>query len=233
MGEKDLLPLQRDTLTDRVISQIQQMILSGQVAPGGWLPSQYKLAEGFDVGMSTVREAIRSLALMGILNPQVGRGTQVSPDALALLRMINLVRHKLCELNARKVHEARRLIEAGMTALAARRATERDMAQMEAALLKMAQSLDDDEAYIQADLAFHSAVAQAAKNDVAGEFYHILIETLSDAIRQVVQVPGVKQRGWETQHEILEAIRSHDVETARQLANDNLVEWDRILAVPQ
>jgi len=50
-------------------------------------------------------------------------------------------------------------------------------------------------------------------------------------MRQIVKVPGLKQRGLKTQQEILEAIRSHDVETARKLADYNIVEWDRILAV--
>jgi GntR family transcriptional repressor for pyruvate dehydrogenase complex len=222
-------PIQRDTLTNSVIRQIEQIILEGKVKPGDWLPSQTDLAAGLGVGLSTVREATRGLALMGILRPQAGRGTQVSLDALVLLRMINLVRNELRELNGRKVHEARRLIEAGMTELAAQRATEQDISRIKAALLKMEQSLDDDEAYIEADLVFHSSVAQAAKNDVVEEFYQILLDTLSDVMRQIVKVPGLKQRGLETQQEILEAIESHDVDTARKLADYNIVEWDRIL----
>lgn len=224
-------PVQRDTLTNSVIRQIEQIILEGRVKSGDWLPAQTELAAGFGVGLSTVREATRGLALMGILRPQAGRGTQVSNDALVLLRMINLVRNELRELDGRKVHEARRLIEAGMTELAAHRATEQDIAQIEATLLKMEKSMDDDEVYIEADMAFHSSVARAAKNDVVEEFYQILLDTLSDVMRQIVKVPGLKQRGLKTQQEILEAIRSHDVETARKLADYNIVEWDRILAV--
>lgn len=224
-------PIRRGTLTDSVISQIQNMILDGRVKPGEWLPSQTELAEGFGVGLSTVREATRGLAIMGILEPQAGRGTQVSDDALVSLRMIRLVRNEMENLHGREVHEARRLIEVGMTELAAHRADEKDIEQMEAALDRMEDVTDDDEAYIEADVEFHSAVAAAAKNDVVEEFYSILLEMLSGVMTQMVRIPGLKARGLQTQREILESIRDHDAESAREQAHYNIVEWDRILAV--
>jgi GntR family transcriptional repressor for pyruvate dehydrogenase complex len=207
------------------------MILDGRVKPGEWLPSQAELAEGFGVGLSTVREATRGMAVMGILEPQAGRGTQVSEDAVVSLRMIRLVRNEMENLHGREVHEARRLLEVGMTELAAHRADDEDIERIEAALDKMEASIDDDEAYIQADVEFHAAVAAAAKNDVVQEFYAILLEMLSEVMRQIIRIPGLKRRGLETQREILESLRSHDAESARDQAHYNIVEWDRILAV--
>ena len=232
LDQKQLVqPIRRGTLTDSVISQIQKMILDGRVKPGEWLPSQSELADGFGVGLSTVREATRGMALMGILEPQAGRGTQVSEDALVSLRMIKLVRNELESRHGQQVHEARRLLEVGMTGLAAHRADEEDVQRIETALKTMEEVLDDDEAYIKADMAFHAAVARAAKNDIVEEFYAILLEMLSDVMAQIVRIPGLKTRGLETQREILESIRAHDAESARDQAHYNIVEWDRILAV--
>jgi GntR family transcriptional repressor for pyruvate dehydrogenase complex len=224
-------PIRRDTLTDGVINRIQQMILEGEVAPDEWLPSQAELAASFGVGLSTVREATRGLALMGILKPQAGRGTQVSPDALVSLRMVGLVRQEMDQLRARELHEARRLIESGIAALAAARATDEDITRIETALRRMAENIDDDAAYTEADLEFHHAVARAAKNDVVEEFYRIVLEMLSQVMDQIVRIPGLKQRGIELQRKILESIQAHDPEAARERADDNIVEWDQILAV--
>ena len=226
-------PIHRGTVTEAVIDRIRQMILEGEVEPGGWLPPQTELADSFGVGLSTVREATRGLALMGILNPQAGRGTQVSPDALVSLRMMALVRDEMDALDGSRLHEARRLIEAGITELAAARATEKDVARMEAALKRMEEVQEDDSAYIEADLAFHRAVARAAKNEIVEEFYQILLEMLSNVMRQMVRIPGLKERGISTQKEILESIRTHDQDRARRQANRNIVEWDQILAVSE
>jgi GntR family transcriptional repressor for pyruvate dehydrogenase complex len=224
-------PVRHDTLTDAVINRIKQIILDGEVKPGDWLPSQAELAEFFGVGLSTVREATRALALMGILKPQAGRGTQVCSDALVSLRMIGLVRQEIAEMDGRAVHEARRLIESGITALAAERANKEDIERIEAALDKMEDCLEDDAAYAEADVEYHYAVARAAKNDVVEEFYHIILEMLSQVLEHIVRIPGLKRRGIDYQRQILESIRAHDPKSARKLATENIVEWDQILAV--
>jgi len=226
-------PIRRDTLTDSVMQRIKQMVLDREVAPGAWLPPQTEMAASFGVGLSTVREATRGLALMGILKPQPGRGTQVSDDALVSVRMMELVRQEMDQRDARVVHEARRLIESSITGLAAERATEEDIERIEAALRKMQQSLGDESAFAEADLEFHHAVARAARNHLIEDFYRIILEMLSEVLEQMVRIPGLKQRGIDYQWRILEAIRASDPQTARDLANDNIVDWDRILAMSQ
>lgn len=226
-------PVQRDTLTDAVINRIQQTILEGDIGPGEWLPPQSELAESFGVGLSTVREATRGLALMGILKPQAGRGTQVTPDAPISLRMMRLVRQEIDAMDGRAVHEARRLIESGITGLAAERATEEDVARIEAALQKMEASFEDDVAYAEADVEYHLAVARAAKNHVVEEFYRIILDILSQVLERIVSIPGLKRRGIDYQRQILDAIRERDPQTAQRLASDNIVDWDRILAVSE
>lgn len=225
-------PIQRDTLTNSVMHQIEQMILDGRIEPGDWIPSQTELAEGFGVGLSTVREAARGLALMGILEPQAGRGTRVSADAHVSLRMTNLVRDRLNELEAKKIHETRCIIEVGMTELAAKRATDEDIDEIERSLDHMEEVKDDDAAFAEADLRFHSAVAKASKNDLIEEIYQILLEMLSDVMDQIVRIPGLKDRGLRMQRRILEAIRARDCKAARELAEKNIVEWEAILSAP-
>ena len=210
--------LQRDNLTDALTREIQCMILKGEVAPGAWLPPQPELARRFGVGLSTVREAIKSLTLLGVVKPQPGRGTQVTPEALSILRMFRLIRGRLKEMEVLKIYEARKLIEVELARLAAQRATQEDIARMEEALSRMQQAMDDDEAFTEADLEFHLAVAQAGQNQLLEGFYHIAREMLSELIREIIKIPGVKEKGLQEQAKVVEAIRARDPEAARGYA---------------
>jgi GntR family transcriptional repressor for pyruvate dehydrogenase complex len=221
-------PIQRDTLTNVVMDEIKKMILDGRVNSGDYLPAQAELAKGFQIGLSTVREAIRGLALMGIVEPLPGRGTRVTADAPIALRMLSLLRARLDELDPQKIHEARRAIEVEMTGLAAERATPQDIVRIEKALVKMQQTIEHDGDFVQADLEFHLAVAQAAKNRLMADYYFIAHEMLAGVIQQVAQAPGAKQRGLEMQRKILQAIKKRDMPQARQYADDNLSEWSAI-----
>jgi GntR family transcriptional repressor for pyruvate dehydrogenase complex len=221
-------PIDRTSLTNDVIDALKVMILEGQIKPGDLLPSQTELAKGFRVGLSTVREAIRGLALIGVVDPQPGRGTRVSPDAPLTLRILEMVRNKAGEFDPFKVYEARMLIEEELTALAAERATAEDIAGIENALKTMRDSLEDDGAYAEADLAFHRAVADAAKSGLMADYHYIAHEMLSAAIPEVVKVPGIKENGLKQQEKILEAIRARDPERARAYTRENVGRWSEV-----
>ena len=211
----------KDTLTDRAIREIQQMILRGEIKPGDWMPPQPELAGRFGVGLSTIREAIKALALVGVVAPQPGRGTQVSPDALLILNASTLVRSRLEEMNAVKLCEARQIIEVGLSAMAARHADEDDVGRLENALSRMEQAWrdSDDVAWVAADMDYHFAIARAARNDLLAQFYDISRELLSQTAEYLAAMPHAKQRGYELQADVLDGIRAHDPEAAGESAN--------------
>lgn len=216
----NVAPLHRDSLTDAVIREIKHLILRGDVKPGDWLPSQPEIARHLGVGISTLREAIKGLTLLGILQPQPGRGTLVSSEALSLIRMLDLVRTRLEELDIVKVYEARRIIEVELSRLAAERATGDDIARIEEALDKMRRAVKDDEAFTEADLDFHFAVARAGKNQLLEGFYHVARGMLAEALAQVIRIPDNKQVSVRLQQKILDAIRCHDSEAAQRHADE-------------
>lgn len=225
-------PLARDTLTDGVIREIQGMILSGEVPPAGWLPPQPELAQRFGVGLSTVREAIKALTLVGLVRPLPGRGTQVSPDALAILNASSLVRSRLEELDAIKLCEARQIIEVGLTVLAAERASDEDIRTIQDALHRMRASLQDDKAFAQADLDFHLAISRAARNDLLSQFYFVSQRLLSETTEYFAGVPGVKVFSLALQQEILDAIHAHDVDAARVCAERHMEYLGELIQAP-
>ncbi len=221
--------LNRDRLTDAVIRAIQEMILRGEARPGDWLMPQPELAQRLGVGLSTVREAIKGLTLLGVLEPQPGRGTWVHAEAPALLRMLNLLRLRLPEVDLHAIYEARRLLEVELTVLAAERADERAVARIDEALQQMRKALRYDEAFIEADLNFHLAVARAAGNPLLEQFYHITAQMMSEVNRQIAAIPGLKDTGLRLQEEILQAIRAHDTWQARQRALTLVGRWREVL----
>jgi len=221
--------LNRHNLTDAVTREIKNIILNKEVEPGGWLPSQPDIARRFGVGLSTVREAIKGLTLMGVLEPQPGRGTQVSPEAFRLLRMADLCREQLQELGISTIYEARQMLEVELAGLAAERATEKDLAQIETALEKMRQSIKNEEAFYEADLEFHFSVARASKNSLLQQFYRIVMEMLTEVMQEVMSIPSARTSGVQEQQDILTTIRSRDPNAARQCARVLVAEWGRIL----
>src|SRR5438270_14092576 len=116
---------------EQVAEQIRRLISSGQLKPGDLLPPERELAVKLGVGRSSIRDAVRTLEVMGILEPRQGHGTVVrdlSTDAL-VVPLASILRHKR-ELVS-ELLDVRRMIEPGLAARAARNATPEELAHME------------------------------------------------------------------------------------------------------
>ncbi|MGD2177959.1 MAG: FadR/GntR family transcriptional regulator [Anaerolineae bacterium] len=218
-----------NTLVDEVVDEIRRMILTGTIEPGGFLPTRRELAEQFGVGLSTVHEAIQALSAVGMLASRPGRGTWVREDALDVLIHPEAVRTRLGELNARKLYEARAVIEIALTAMAAERATAEDIREIWDAMERMEAAIGDNEAFVEADLDFHLAVARASRNELLEQFYHLSRKLIVEVIHEMVNLPGVKENSIPYQRAIIEAIQRGDPPRARQAAVDHMAYVDDLL----
>ena len=162
------------------------------------------------------REAIRALVLLGVVDVKPGSGTRVRTDALDRLSSAFGVRERLAELNARQLYEARRAIEAELAALAAVRATEAEVQQIGQAVRRLEMHQDDPEAFTQADLDFHRAVARAGRNPLLEQFYYSSERHLVAIIRNIIELPGVRARATELHRNTYRAIRARDPLRARR-----------------
>jgi GntR family transcriptional repressor for pyruvate dehydrogenase complex len=214
---------------DEVVREIRQMILTGTIEPGGFLPTRKELAQRFGVGLSTVHEAIQALSAVGMLASRPGKGTWVRGDALDVLIHPEVVRTRLGELNARQVYEARAVIEIALTEMAAQRATAEDIVDIWDAMERMEASIDNDEAFVEADLAFHLAVARASKNELLEQFYHLSRKLIVEVIHEMVNLPGVMEGSIPYQRAIIRAIEQGDSARARQAAVDHMAYVDDML----
>lgn len=214
---------------ERIVEQIEDRVLRGQLAPGERLPSEREMMTQFAVGRSTVREALRVLESGGLVRSRPGdpRGPEILPFSPEMLRksVARLVRVEGVGLG--ELVQFRMLLEGSANMLAARLASEAELADMEAALAAMATALDRGyEEFSKADVAFHDVVARASRST--------LIQVCSEVVRGVVlglishkiahaadrRDLMVESLGHHT--EVLEAVRSRDGERASRLARETL-----------
>jgi len=210
--------IQTSTLVERVTDELRHMILAGEIQPGEFLPTRKELAAQFGVGLSTVQEAIQALTAVGMLESRPGKGTWVRDDTLDTLIHPAVVKTRLGELHARKVYEARFVIEVALTELAARWATPEDVERIWDALRAMEAAIEDVDAFVEADLEFHLAVARAGRNELLEQFYHLSRKLIVEVIGEMLKLPDVKEDSISIQRAIAEAIEEGDPGKARQAA---------------
>src|SRR5262249_13042469 len=151
---------------EQVAEQIQRLIASGALSPGDRLPPERELAAKFGVGRSSLRDAIRTLEVMGIVESRHGSGTGVrdlSTDSL-VVPLASVLAHKR-ELVA-ELLDVRRMIEPALAARAAANATEEELSRLEDILRRQAEKVRRGEPSIEEDSEFHYAIALAARNTV-------------------------------------------------------------------
>jgi len=213
----------RSTLVDDTADKIRQMIFSGEIKPGELLPSRKELAEQFDVGISTIHEAVQSLSTVGLVESRPGKGTWVRHDALESVIHPSIITNRFGEIDAETIYETRMFIEVALAELAARKATPEDIKRIWAALSEAHEVIADDEDFVSADWDFHLAIAEAAHNELLQAFYHLARELLLDFIEDAISLPNVKEEATEYHVAQAQAIEQHDPQKARQAALDHML----------
>lgn len=215
------------SLSQQISDKLIERILRGDLGPGDALPSEEDLAVSFDVSRPVIREAVKELLLLGMVDSRQGRSTRVaparswnhfSPRLLAARGRVGAVDDILLELL-----ELRRLIEAGAAGLAAVRASDDAIAEMAAAYERMEASKDDVERFVDADIAFHEAVLSATGNYLLTH----LIDTIGPLLRMGRRVSLERRVDGATASQsghraVLDAIRAHDATAARQHMREHL-----------
>ena len=168
--------IRRSSAPEMVAEQIIAKITKGELAPGSRLPAQRDLATMLGVGRSSVREAINALVVMGYLEPQQGRGTfirTVLPDTDPGLEKLKVA---FAAGSIFDLMEARHLLECRSAALAAERADADQMRSLKAALQQVAETKKAYAVFLDADIRFHVAVAEATGNVVLQELSKLVLE---------------------------------------------------------
>lgn len=195
----------REGLPHEIARKLIDFVLSGEIKPGTRMPSERTLAAELGVGRSAVREALKSLGLLGLVEVRQGDGTYVrKPDSELLPKVIEwgLL---LNERRTLDLVDARQHLEIMIAGLAAERRLDSDLGDIKRALKGMTRRTDAD-AFVEADIAFHIAVAAAAHNTVLLDVLNSVRSLLRVWIRRSIAQAG-GTRGSHLEHvPILEAI---------------------------
>ena len=210
--------IRKSTAPEMVARQILDKITGGQLKPGQRLPSQRELAQALSVGRSSVREAINALVVMGYLRVKHGQGTFVClnlPDSDDAVKKLGsaLETGSLLDLM-----EVRRLLECKSAALAAERADQQQIERLEAILEAMGKATGDYQGFLEADLAFHSALAEASGNSIICEMMKLITKKVSRQharLRTGRLSPEYRRLSIETAAEVVAAIAAGDSRQAR------------------
>lgn len=172
MGNDLFAPVEGGRFSVQIVRQIQDAIRSGQLAPGDRLPAERELAERFGVSRVTVRDALRSLEVLGLVQIRVGAagGAFVTSPSTAIVSeaLTNLM--LLSSLTLEEVAEIRLLFELGSVALATARATEEDVARLKRRMRDARAALDDGTYERSMSLDFHLHIADIARNKAISLF---------------------------------------------------------------
>jgi GntR family transcriptional regulator, transcriptional repressor for pyruvate dehydrogenase complex len=160
----DILPLARHTLAEDAARQLSALILDGKLGQGDRLPSLRALAAQFGVSVPTIREAVSFLVTAGALEAKVGAGIFVKPNGANPEHSAFLLGLPGAVDEVDEFFDAREVIESAIARYAAERRTEDDLNGLRALLAALERASEDAEAFMEADVAIHLAVAQMARN---------------------------------------------------------------------
>lgn len=180
----NIKPVQKQKVPEIIIDRFKALIDSGEISPGDKLPTERELAGMLNVSRPSLREALRSLSLLGILENTPGRGTflKSSPSQWPIAPFIII---SLESGNLLNILEARHELEISVAGLAAERRNKSDLNQMKKALNQMESSINNIEVYMNSELLFHKAITKASKNPVIIDFMGMLYQQLEGARKAV------------------------------------------------
>ncbi|MDA0747126.1 MAG: FadR/GntR family transcriptional regulator [bacterium] len=214
-------PVVRTSLSDEIVSRIVDLVSRGTLQPGDRLPAERELCKRFGVGRTSLREALRSLSVMGILDGRVGEGTFVCSNSRYLEKTLRLG----LLLDPKRVQdllETRLMLESQTAHLAAQRATDEDLRTIENTVRGMKKALNLPDKFLEYDLQFHLAVAQATQNSILCTLLGLTRGYLQEWIKKSLKTPAKNtaqtraRLSLEQHKKILQHLKQKNAEGARE-----------------
>jgi GntR family transcriptional repressor for pyruvate dehydrogenase complex len=215
--------VQTSRLYEQIVKQIEESVQKGTLKEGDQLPAERELAQQFGVSRTAVREAIKALHEKGLVDAFPGRGTFVtSGKSNSMRESLDRILRSGQSDGAAHLTEIREILEPEIAALAAVRADEQDLATMREAVGVMDNARQDADTYIEADLDFHLALAEAAANPFVLSLIDSIVGLLREQRMRTFFVEGGPDRGQFHHKRILAAMESHDSKAAREAMQAHL-----------
>jgi GntR family transcriptional repressor for pyruvate dehydrogenase complex len=225
-----LEPIKKIRLFERIVTQILDMVKSGELRPGDRLPTERDLALELHVSRTAIREALRSMELMGIIESKVGGGTFIRE--MTLENLMDPFAGVLAK-NGRliiELIEVRMLLEVEIAKLAARKINAAKTEVLEQTLVLMEKEVKDGGLGLKGDNAFHQALADAADNLALMSITRLCSELLNSTRKAALEALKNKMTGVEHHKAIFEAVKAgNETEAGSLMLNHLKVAYQNLL----
>jgi GntR family transcriptional repressor for pyruvate dehydrogenase complex len=216
----------RENISEKIIEHVKEMIVNGQLKPGDRLPAEETLASQMGVGRGTVREALRVLAYVGLLERRKngtyiaeGAGKKNSDDSItSAIRQYS---------GYMEIIEVRRVVEPELAALAAARATPEQVTELGDHYQRMLREQGDRERFIDDDNQFHRIIFAAAGNSLFQKIMATIQEVMRDNQAQVIRRSQIMPRSLEFHERLYAAIKEGDSTSARRIMREHVEDIER------
>ena len=212
----------RSSVKDQVFVQLRDQILSRVWLPGSKLPSENALAEELGVSRVSIREALRMLASLGLLETRHGGGTYVREYKGEVFLNPLFPMLALEASDVFDVLEYRKIVERGTVGIAVEKADAAAIETLEKAYRVMVEQKDNIHGFAMADLEFHLDLAKATKNPIIIKINDFIKSILSVSMDNVVSTLGIED-GLLYHRKIIDAIKAKDVNLAENLMEEHVV----------
>jgi DNA-binding FadR family transcriptional regulator len=211
-----ITPIKKTRVAEEVADRIRVLMLDGTFPPGEPLPSERHLAERFGVSRGSIRDALRTLETIGLLETRHGQGTfphELSVDRLvAPLASVMAYRADLQD----ELLDVRRMFEPAVARVAALRATDEDLADLQRILETQRQKLKTGQSAIAEDTAFHAVLARSTRNRVVMSIMATLNDLLVESRTHSLEQKGRPARSMDGHEAVVAALRRRDADGASQ-----------------
>ena len=218
----DFGTVQKESLSDQIAERIKQMIRENKLRPGDKLPPERELAATMGVGRPVLREALRALSLMNIIEIRQGAGTFVTElETTKLLEHLDFV-FSIDDSSILDLFETRKVIESGIAELAAQRISDAEITILESSLEEAERVKEDPEAFLNADHEFHLWIVSIANNPILMRFMESIYQLGLASRARTGRLDGVVPQSIDDLHHIFTALRARDPLAARKAMWEHL-----------
>ncbi len=234
MNPVEISKIAHRKIYEEIAEQIKKQIIDGGLPPGTKLPSTRELSESYQVGRSTVREALSALKAMGLVDIRQGEGSYVRSLESEDLSMPDLESLLLSRKTVLELLEARQSLEISNAGLAASKRTEEDLQAFESILSAMEKNIGNEEEGEKYDLQFHMTLARATHNSIMVRLLETISSQVEMAIRgtrrlELYSKTPASRRLWMEHKDIFEAVKKKDPGLAQEKMRIHLYHVEQVL----
>jgi GntR family transcriptional repressor for pyruvate dehydrogenase complex len=212
----------KSSISEEIVENLLTLIRERELHPGDKLPPERELAATMQVSRPSLREALRALAIMNVIEIRQGAGTYVtSLEPNLLMSHLDFI-FALNDSTFLELFEARRILEPGLVEMAAIRITDDEITRLEECVARSIDVLDDHEAFSLLDLQMHELIAKAAGNSILQRCMAVVSQLGKVSRRRTVALPGVTHRTVQDHLAIIRGLKAHNPQAARQAMLEHL-----------